>query len=144
MATRNITFTLLNAVSSDLAAELHQLTSDALNILLVTDVLTAATASDFALTEVTGNNYTAGGIACAQTLDVSGNIVTVQSAVDFLWSEDASGFTNANFAVIRNQTSGRIIAIADIREGGTTAVSSAAQDVDINLENGSDLFTIGV
>ena len=143
MATRNITFALLNGFSLDAISGLHTLTTDALNIQLVTDVVTAATATNTALTEVTGANYTAGGIACSQTINTAGAVNTVQSAVDFLWTENASGFTGANSAVIRNQTSGRIIAFADIRDGGTTAVDSTGQDVDINLANGTDLFTVG-
>lgn len=142
MATRAITFTLFNGFTNDLITELHNLSSDTLQIRLVTDVAAATDATNTAFTEVTGANYSAGGIACSQTVNVAGAVNTIQSAVDFLWSENASGFTNANSAIIYNSTSSRAIAFADIRDG-VTAVGSTNQDVDINLENGTDLFSLG-
>lgn len=142
MATRNITFTLFNGFTNDLITEQHNLSSDTLQIRLVTDVAAATDATNTAFTEVTGANYSAGGIACSQTVNVAGAVNTIQSAVDFLWSENASGFTGANSAIIYNSTSSRAIAFADLRDGAT-AVDSTGQDVDINLENGTDLFTVG-
>ena len=142
MPTRSITFNVANGLAADLAAELHNFSSDALSIRLTTNAVPVTTATNSALSEVTGANYTSGGIACSQTLSSSGGSVTVQSSEDFLWSANGSGFTNAHSAVIYNDTSSRIIAVADIRDG-STVVDSSSQDVDINLENGTDLFTIG-
>lgn len=146
MPTRAEAYTLMNGYSEDLSKGRHNLETDALHMVLVTDVITAATATNFAFTQVTGNNYTAGGLACNQTLNLSAlPIVDVESTTNFLWSEDAAGFNNAATALIYNTTSGRIIAFADIRDegNGQALVDSTGQDVDINLENTNRLFSLG-
>lgn len=142
MATRAITFNLVNGFHVDLANKLHNLTTDTLSIRLTSTTIAVTTATNAALTEVTGTNYTAGGIVCSQTLSTVAAATTIESAIDFLWTEHATGFTDAYMAVIYNDTASRIIAISDIRDG-TTVVDSTGQDVDINLENGTDLFNLG-
>ena len=143
MPTRAINFTPLNGLTNDIVSELHNFAADTFSVRLVTEVVTAATATNATLTEVTGANYTAGGIV--QTTSVTGtepNLV-LESSTTNLWSENASGFTNAASAVVYNDTSGRILTFADIRDG-VTPVSSAAKDVQVNFENGTDILSLGV
>lgn len=140
MAARAITFNLLEGFSVDLWNELHNLNSDVLSMRISSNAITLDSSTSATITEVTGNNYTAGGILCDHSMDVSGNINIAQSIIDFLWDEDAAGFTDGYTAYIFNNTAGLVIARADIRDGATL-VSSAAQSVDINIENGTDLFT---
>ncbi len=62
--------------------------------------------NDASGSEVSGNNYTAGGNALANptvTMDGAG-LVTVDADDPATWSEDASGFSNARRAVIYHDT----------------------------------------
>ena len=54
--------------------------------------------------EVTGTNYTAGGVTLAsKTLAVSANVLTFDAA-DVTWSQNAGGFANARIAVLYKDT----------------------------------------
>lgn len=142
MATRSETFTVINGFHLDCANGVHNLATDVFSLRLTSTLVSLTDATNTALTEVTGANYTAGGILCSKTISTVAGLTTYQSAVDFKWLDNASGFSDAYMAVIYNDTTSRIMAISDIRDG-TTVVSSIGQDVDINMENGTDLFTIG-
>lgn len=142
MATRAITFNVLDGFHLDLANGVHNLSTNALSIRLTSTTIAVTAATNTALTEVTGANYTAGGILASASANTVAGVTTYESAVDFKWLDNASGFSDAYMAVIYNDTTSRIIAVSDIRDGATV-VSSIGQDVDINLENGTDLFTLG-
>lgn len=141
MPTRAITFTLLNGLANDIVSEVHNFGSDTFSVRLVTDVVTSATATNASLTEVTGNNYSAGGIAQATSVTGTAPNLVLESSTTNLWSEDAAGFTDAASAVVYNDTANRIVCFADIRDG-VTPVSSAAQDVQVNFENGTDILSL--
>ena len=68
--------TTLTALSGFLAdyhvSRLHNINSDQFAIRLVTEVVTAATATNATLTEVTGDNYVAGGLDLTTNVDVDG------------------------------------------------------------------------
>lgn len=142
MPTRAITVTAFDGFTADLMAGLHTFGTDDIRAMLVTAVPAASTATNAALTEVTGANYTAGGMALSATLGGVAPQSILQTAVDTLWSENASGFTDAAAVVVRNATSGRLIAFADIRDGATV-VDSTVQDVDVNWANGGDIVSVG-
>lgn len=136
MAQRAITFNKMNGFLADaFNAKLHDLDTDVFSMRIVTDVVAVSDATNLAFTEVTGNNYTAGGIVMATNVDIGANgELTLESTTDLKWLEDAAGWPDGNSAIVVNDTSGRIVSVADIRDGAS-AVSSVAQDVDINLPN---------
>ena len=136
MPVRGITFNKMNGFLADVFnLNLHDLDTDVFSMRLTSNVIATTDPTNTALTEVVGNNYTAGGIVLATNVDIgaSGEL-TLEATNDIKWLEDAAGFTDAATAVVYNDTSGRIVSVADIRDGGTP-VSSVAQDVDINLPN---------
>lgn len=144
MATRAISFVKVDDLTDDLIEGRHEFSADVFSIRLSPTVLAASIASNAAITQVTGTNYTAGGILLAATVSGTKPVRTLQSAVDLKWLEDATGFADAATAYIYNDTKGRVLAISDIRDAGNgnAVVDSTGQDVDINLENGTDILTI--
>ena len=136
MATRAITFNKMNGFLADVFnSNLHDLDTDVFSMRLTSNVIAATDATNTALTEVIGNNYTAGGIVLTTNVNIGANgELTLEATDDVKWLEDAAGFTDAATAVVYNDTASRIVSVADIRDGATP-VSSAAQDVDINLPN---------
>lgn len=79
--------------------------TDNLKVSLLTNAFvpslnTQATWSNVSASEVTGGNYTAGGIALtAKTLTNTSGLVAFDAA-DVTWSASASGFSTARYAVI--------------------------------------------
>lgn len=143
MPSRAITAVGYKGVPEDLWRGRHNVDTHTFKAMLVTAVPNPNDATNAAYTEVTGSNYTAGGIDIAATLDISAAPLTIlQSAVDLLWPEHASGFTNAAAVVITNVTSGRHIAYGDIRDGAAP-VDSTQGSADVNLGNGTDVYTTG-
>lgn len=142
MAIRAITFTEMDNFHLDLGAELHNLDTDVISVRLTSTAILVTDATNSALTEVTGTNYTAGGILASMTTNTTAGQSIYQSAVLFKWVADLTGFSDAYMAVIYNDTASRIIAIADIRDG-TTVVDSSTEAVTVNMANATDLFTHG-
>jgi hypothetical protein len=136
--------TNFNGLADDLATAQHNVGTHVFKAMLITTIPGVGDATSNAYTEVTGTNYTAGGIDLEMTLGGTAPQAILQSAVDTLWSEDATGFTDAKAVVVRNTTTGKNVCFGDITaDEGTTPVSSAAQDVDVNWANGTDVTTIG-
>ena len=83
---------------------------DTLKIALVTSTLapnvdTHDFWSDLNTNEVTGTNYTAGGIALTtKTLTESGGIVKFD-ADNVTWAQSGAGFSNARYAILYKDTS---------------------------------------
>lgn len=143
MATRAETLSLMNGFHVDNDDNVINLGSDVFSMRLTSTVIAITDLTSAALTEVVGSNYTAGGILVSLTKSTVAGKTTYQSAVDIKWLDHVSGFTDAYMCVLYDDTASRIIAISDIRDG-TTVVSNQGQDVDLNAENGTDLFSTGV
>lgn len=146
MPTYNASMTLFNGYNQDKLLGRHIVGTHSYRAMLLTTIPTANTATDAALTEVTGDNYTAGGVDISATLNVSGAQATVQSAVDLAqtWVQSAGGFTGARAVVIRNATTGRLVCFGDItQDGGTTPVSSVDGPVDVNWNGGTNIWREG-
>lgn len=83
-----------------------------LKIALVTNSYVPNTAThdffdDVNANEVTGTNYTAGGNAIAsKTVTLSAGVVTVDAADPATWVQSASGFANARYAILYQDTGG--------------------------------------
>lgn len=142
MAERAITYALLNDFSIDFGNAEINLGTDTFSMRLVTDIVTVATLTNASLTQVTGTNYTAGGIVLSTSVSGTAPIQTLESSTTISWVADATGFTGAVSAVLYSDTAGKAIAFSDIRKAGL-AIDSTSDPVTISLENDSDLFTIG-
>lgn len=75
--------------------------------------------NDVSANEVSGSNYTAGGYTLAnKTLALSGGTVTFSNTVDPSWTQHASGFSNARYAILYKSTgtgtTSALIAYADL------------------------------
>jgi hypothetical protein len=82
--------------------------TDTIKLMLTTSTYTPnASTHDFKddiTNEVTGTNYVAGGTALAsKSVTESAGVVTVDAA-DITWSQHASGFSNARYAVLYKDT----------------------------------------
>lgn len=146
MPTYNATMTLFNGYNEDKLKARHDVGTHTYRAMLLTAIPTATTATNATLTEVTGDNYTAGGVDISATLGVSGAQATIQSSVDLAqsWIESAGGFTDARAIAIRNATTGRLVCFGDItQDGGTTPVSSVDGPVDVNWNGGTNILREG-
>ena len=140
-------FTLFEEFSRELGEEIHNLASDTLKLGIIDNNTppTAADATprwaDYVGDEVTdAGGYTANGItltgvtwteaAGVSTLDDTGNIAL---------SQDGSGFTDAYWGILFNDTAAADQAIGFLELGG--AVSEQAGPVNINW-GASGIFTI--
>lgn len=91
--------------------------------------------------EVSGDNYTAGGATLSnQSITLAGGTVTFD-ADDITWSQGATGFTDARYAVIYYSTgtpaNDRVVCYADL--GG----NKGNDDGDLTLEmNASGIWTL--
>jgi hypothetical protein len=119
---------------------------DTLKIALVTsaDAPVAATDDFFSdLTgEVTGSNYTAGGYTLAnKTLALSSGTVTFGNTVNPSWSQHASGFSNARYAILYKDTgsgaTSALIAYADLGAD----VGNVAGNLTLSLTS-SEIFSL--
>jgi hypothetical protein len=102
--------------------------TDTIKVALVTSAYTpSATTHDYfndITSEVTGTNYTAGGATLASlTLTESGGTVTFDAA-DVTWSYNATGFSNARYAIVYKST-------------GTAATSPLIGYVDFGADKGN-------
>lgn len=85
---------------------------------------TAHAAFNSVTNEVTGSGYTAGGVALTgMTLTETAGAVTFD-ANDITFTQNASGFTNARYAVIRKDT-------------GTAATSTLFAVIDLGADKGN-------
>ena len=145
------TVTLFEEFSKYIGDGSHDLDADSFKVALLSDVIgTGINASDatpdFAdYTEVTGGtSYTAGGEAITATwTELNGTATFEVTTATTTWTQDASGPTNINTALIYNTThagTNDAVAFMDMRDGGTTAIS--LQDGDITITWAANLFTL--
>lgn len=100
------------------------LDTDTLKLALVTSSYVPNAAShdffdDVSANEVTGSNYTAGGATLAnQLVTLSAGTVTFDNTVDVTFTQHATGFTNARYAILYKSTGSAatsgLIAYADL------------------------------
>ena len=95
-------------------------------------------------TEVSGSNYTAGGIALTTSWNEATGTVTFDSTVNPSWTQHASGPTNIKAALIYSETAVGEDALAFIdmtTDGGTTAISLVDGDISITF-HANGIFTL--
>ncbi len=91
------------------------LNTDAMKCGLITNTYVPNDATDTLFStvdanEVTGTNYTAGGVALASpTVTLGSGTVTFDADTPFSWTQHASGFTNARYAVIYETVGSKVI-----------------------------------
>ena len=126
----------------------HNFDSDTLKLGLVDDVLTPTAAdatptwSDYVANEVgTGGGYTANGLTLASVtwgeVDGTGTL----DAANIALAQDASGFTNARWGILYNDTEATDMAIAFVDLGSDR--SEVAGAVNINW-NASGVVAVAV
>jgi hypothetical protein len=120
---------------------------DTIKIALVTSSYTpGANTHDFfddvSANEVSGTNYTAGGYTLAnKTLAHSSGTVTFGNTVNPSWSQHASGFSNARYAILYKSTgtgsTSALIAYADLGAD----VGNVAGNLTLSLTS-SEIFSL--
>ena len=90
---------------------------DTVKVALITSAVAPNQAADTTFSgasyvEVTGTNYTAGGInvTSGQSCTLASDIVTFTSSVSLDWVQSLTGFSNAAYAVAYGSVSGKLIA----------------------------------
>lgn len=144
------TLLLFEEFAAQLGSENHILASggDTIKIGLVDATITPLIGdttpawADYSANEVgTGGGYVAGGITLAsQTYTEAAGVATFD-AVDVALTQDASGFTDAYWGIIYNDTNATKMAIGFIELGGP--VSEVAGPIEINW-NASGIFTVTI
>jgi len=94
---------------------------------------------DYSANEVSGTNYTAGGETMTVSLTEAAGTVTFDFTTNPTWTQHASGFTDAYWAIIYDDTATSDEAIAFVEMGGP--VSLVSGDVSITW-NDSGVFTL--
>lgn len=124
----------------------HDFSSDTLKLGIVDATITPTvgdatpTWTDYSANEVsTGGGYIANGIALTTVLFTEAAGVATLDADNISLSQDASGFTNAYWGIIYNDTNGTDMAIAFVDLGGP--VSEVDGPIAINF-NASGIFTL--
>jgi hypothetical protein len=117
---------------------------DTIKCALVTSTRAPVTATDVNWTtaiqanEVSGTNYTAGGISLTPTQTVSLASGTVKFTTSELikWLQNAAGFSNARYAVIYFSVADKVIAWGDLGAN----VGNVSGDLQITLD-ANGIFT---
>ena len=143
------TLTASDQFGQQIGAEGHNLVSDTIRVMLVSDTVAAAAAfddsSDF--TEVSGSGYTAGGITLAGVTYIeSAGVSTLASTTNPAWTKTVGGPTDIRTGVAYNVThagTADLLGYIDMTvDAGTTPVSLVAGNVSITW-HGSGMLTIG-
>lgn len=134
--------------SLDLGSGVHNLASDTLKLALVDDTITPTAAdatprwADYSANEVSGTNYTAGGYELTGVgYTEAGGVSTLDDTGNVTWSQHASGFTDAYWAILYNDDAAADQAIGFIDMGGPVSL----QDGDVTVTwNASGIVTVSV
>lgn len=93
--------------------------------------------------EVTGSNYTAGGNACnTPTWTVSSNVWTFDAADPATWSQHASGFSNARYAILYLSTGNAATSTLLAYNDFGSDKGNVAGDLTVSLA-ATGIFTLG-
>lgn len=147
-------FTVFEEFSLQLGQELHTLASDTLRLALIDNVVTPTAADatpawgatsgvDYDGNEVaTTGGYTATGIALTGvTFTEAAGVATLDDTANISLAQNGSGFTNAYWGILYNDSATNNNAIGFLDLGGP--VSEQAGPVNINW-NASGILTITV
>ena len=120
-------------------------TTDFSCMLITTLPTAAATTPDSAdFTQVSGTNYTAGGIALTTSWVESGGTITFGSSVNPAWTQAAGAPVNIVAALIYSETAVGEDALAYIDmtvDAGATPISLVDGDITITF-TGGNIFTL--
>ena len=138
--------TMFEEFSLDIGKKVHDLSSDTIKLGII-DNTVAPTASvltpswaDYSANEVsTAGNYTANGETLASVTYTEAGGVSTLDATNVTIAQDASGFTDAYWAIVYNDTATSDEAIAFIELDGP--VSEVTGNVNINF-NASGITTV--
>jgi hypothetical protein len=120
------------------------LDTDTLKIMLTTSTYSPSQSHDFkddVTNEVSGSNYTAGGVTCSgATVTLASNVVKFAIS-DPSWAQHASGFTNARTAVLYKSTgvdsTSRLIAYVTF----ASDVGNVSGDLTLQINATNGIFT---
>lgn len=142
------TVTVFQEFSDQLGKEIHNFSSDTLKIGLIDNTLTPTagdatpTWSDYSANEVsTGGGYTANGETLASVTWSEAAGVATLDAANISLDQNGSGFTDAYWGIIYNDSAASDDAIAFVELGGP--VSEQSGPVAINW-NASGILTVTV
>lgn len=128
--------TLFNQFPTDCGVKIHDLGNDTLKLGLITAAQTptgndATPAwSDYSGNQVaTGTSYTDGGVALTSVTFSRATAVTTLDAANVTVSQDASGFTNARWGIIYNDTAASDQAIGFVDLGGNVSIQGGDLDI---------------
>lgn len=151
MATGDVTW--FRQALLDLGAEVHTLASDSLRLGLVTSVTTpTATTADprwgsggttnFSTNQVaTGTSYSTGGPTLGSvTWALQTNVPTLRAA-NVTINQDGSGFTNARWGILYNDTAAGKQCLAFVDLGSDRSIQGGALTIDWYGANG-DILTL--
>lgn len=129
---------------------LKQINGNALNLAaggatikcaLITSAVAPVTATDTAwgsYTEVSGTNYTAGGIdiSTSQSVALATGTVKYTTSVTIKWLQHVSGFNNARYAVLYDSVSNKLVGYGDLGSN----VGNVSGDLQITID-ANGIFT---
>jgi len=128
-------FYVFNEFWTELGAKVHDLTADTIKGVIITNAITPAKAdatprySDYSSAEVTGTNYSAGGITFSgTTFTQTAGVYTFDSDNETI-AYSAAGFANGYWLVLINDTATNKNAIGYLDLGGP--VGNTAEDLII-------------
>ncbi len=129
-----------------LGTESHNFSSDVLKLGIVDSTITPTigdatpTWGDYSANEVgTGGGYVADGLTLASVTWTETGGTTTLDAANISLSQDASGFTDAYWGIVYNDTSGTDMAIAFVELAGP--VSEVSGPIEINW-NASGIIAV--
>mgnify|MGYP000962472875 CR=1 FL=1 len=129
------TLTVFEEFKKTIGDGTHDMDTNAFKLALITTIPTEADASPSLdnYTEVTGSNYTAGGLALTTTWTESAGISDfIHTGGTLVWLQHATGPTNIKAGVIYNTTSAvtnAAVCFIDFTSDGVTPVSLADGDI---------------
>ena len=143
--------TVFDLFKLDLCDGAHDFENDSFKVGLISEGTPAASTADLdfdgsaSFTEVSGTNYTAGGIAVdLSTANSSGTITVDAAEANITWTQHASGQSNIKTAILYNDTHANDHAVCawDLtQDGGTTAIDLGDGDIVLTF-NASGIFTL--
>ena len=134
-------FTKFESTSEMILTGHHNLTAagNVVRVAIHSDAINAASDDELAdLTQVTGTNYTAGGIDIGNGLSRTGATTSV-TASDQTWTAGSGGFTSGRYIVIHDDTSTTDKLLGDWDYGGNFTVANTET---FTVDFGSSVFTL--
>lgn len=141
---------VFDKVPLHLGEEVHTLNAaDTIKCMLSSTAVGSITGQETAtssFTEVSGDNYTAGGATLTCTYGESSGVTTFDSTTNPSWTQHATGPNDIRTAIVYNATAAGVkdvLCYVDMTNDGTTAISLRDGDISITW-SGSGLFTFTV